>query len=163
LRQRRAFASGPWMHSKCEVEENQEGEGNLTAKPSEFRVSCLRVKAVECGNPSVNPLFIGRKRPLISRAARRFTFLPRRSPLTTVKFPSGRARLLPWRASAWAVRGSSEARFSPCAGLVVSSTHLQGRTTLTDEGLLLGKMVFGSVMPRPARRLASVHMRLRFV
>jgi hypothetical protein len=26
----------------------------------EFRVSCLRVTEVEWGNPSVNPLFIGR-------------------------------------------------------------------------------------------------------
>jgi hypothetical protein len=52
------------MRSKCEVEEKQEGEGNLTAKPSEFRVSCLRVTAVEWGNPSVNPLFYRAQAPV---------------------------------------------------------------------------------------------------
>jgi hypothetical protein len=57
----------------------------------------------------------------------------------------------------WAVRGSSEARFWPCKELVVSSAHLESRTALTDEGLLLGKMAFGSVMPRPARWLTSGH------
>jgi hypothetical protein len=57
-------------------------------------------------------------------------------------------------ASAWAVRGSSEARFSPCEGLVVSSAHLEDGTALTDEGLLLGKMAFGSFYhDRPGCRL----------
>jgi hypothetical protein len=59
--------------------------------------------------------------------------------------------------SAWAVRGSVEARFSPIKELVISSAHLESGTTLTDEGLLLGKMAFGSVMPRPARWLTSGH------
>jgi hypothetical protein len=44
------------MRSKYEVEEKQAGEGNLTAEPSEFRASCLRVTAVGWGSPSVNPL-----------------------------------------------------------------------------------------------------------
>jgi hypothetical protein len=51
--------------------------------------------------------------------------------------------------------------FSPCKESVVSSAHLEGRTTLTDEGLLLGKMVFGSVLPRPARLLVSAHVQFR--
>jgi hypothetical protein len=53
--------------------------------------------------------------------------------------------------------------FRPVKVLIVGSAHLKGRTTLTDEGLLLGKMVFGSVMPRPARCSASVSVRLRVV
>jgi hypothetical protein len=60
----------------------------------------------------------------------------------------------------WAIRGISEVRFLPCKKLVVSSDHLEGRTALTDEGLLLGKMAFGSILPRPARLLVSVHARL---
>jgi hypothetical protein len=40
---------------------------------------------------------------------------------------------------------SSEAHFSPCEELVVSSAHLEDGMTLTDEGLLLGKMAFGSL------------------
>jgi hypothetical protein len=43
--------------------------------------------------------------------------------------------------------------FSPCKELVVSSA-------LTDEGLLLGKMVFGSILPRPAGLSVSAHARL---
>jgi hypothetical protein len=53
--------------------------------------------------------------------------------------------------------------FHPVKVLIVSSAHLKGRTALTDEGLLLGKMVFGSVTPRPARCSASVSVRLRVV
>jgi hypothetical protein len=53
-------------------------------------------------------------------------------------------RLLLRSASAWAVRGSSEAHFSPCEELIVSSAHLEDGMALTDEGLLLGKMAFGS-------------------
>jgi hypothetical protein len=61
----------------------------------------------------------------------------------------------------WAVRGSSEARFLLCEELVVSSAHLEDGTALTDEGLLLGKMVFGSILPRPAGLSVSAHARLR--
>jgi hypothetical protein len=32
--------------------------------------------------------------------------------------------------------------------MVVSSAHLRSRTALTDEGLLLGNMAFGSAFPR---------------
>jgi hypothetical protein len=53
--------------------------------------------------------------------------------------------------------------FRPVKVLIVSSAHLKGRTALTNEGLLLGKMVFGSVMPRPARWSASIRVRLRVV
>jgi hypothetical protein len=62
-----------------------------------------------------------------------------------VKSPKGRTRLLLGSAPAWAVRGSSEARFSPCERLVVSSAHLEDGTALIDEGLLLEKMAFGSL------------------
>jgi hypothetical protein len=70
------------------------------------------------------------------------------TPVTTShngKFSKGSARLLLGSTSAWAVRGSSEAHSSPREGLVVSSAHLEVRTALTDEGLLLGKMAFGSL------------------
>jgi hypothetical protein len=63
--------------------------------------------------------------------------------------------LLPRQASVWAVRGSSEARFSPCKKLIVSSTHLESGTALTDVGLLLGKMAIGSVTPRTSLLLTS--------
>jgi hypothetical protein len=50
--------------------------------------------------------------------------------------------------------------FSPCKELVISSAHLEDKTALTDEGLLLGKMVFGSILPRPAGLSVSAHARL---
>jgi hypothetical protein len=61
----------------------------------------------------------------------------------------------------WAVRGSSEVHFSPYEELVVSSAHLEDGMALTDEGLMLGKMVFGSILPRPAGLSVSAHARLR--
>jgi hypothetical protein len=94
--------------------------------------------------PKGQPPFYSTSAPIISPVVSKFTFLPRRQPLTTVKFPKGNTRLLLGSASAWAVRGSSEARFSPSEELVVSSAHLEDGTTLTDEGLLLGKMAFRS-------------------
>jgi hypothetical protein len=45
----------------------------------------------------------------------------------------------------WAVCGSPEAHYSPYKELFVSSAHLESGTTLTDKGLLLGNMAFGSV------------------
>jgi hypothetical protein len=58
----------------------------------------------------------------------------------------------------WAVRGSSEAHSSPREGLIVSSAHLEFRTALTDEGLLLGKLAFGSLAHvRPGRRFQFAH------
>jgi hypothetical protein len=51
--------------------------------------------------------------------------------------------------------------FSPYEELVVSSAYLEDGTTLTDEGLLLGKMVFGSILPRPAGLSASARARFR--
>jgi hypothetical protein len=51
--------------------------------------------------------------------------------------------------------------FFTCEELVVSSAHLEDGTTLTDKGLLLGKMVFGSILPRPAGLSVSAHARLR--
>jgi hypothetical protein len=107
-------------------------------------VSWMQIAAVGWGSPRVRPLFIVHQCPIIAPVTGKFTFLPRRSPLTTVKGPKGSTRLLLGSASAWAVRGSSEARFSPCEELIVSSAHLEDGTTLTDEGLLLGKMAFGS-------------------
>jgi hypothetical protein len=109
-----------------------------------FHASWMQIAAAVCGSPRVSPLFIVHQRPIIAPVTSKFTFLPRRQPLTTVKLPKGSARLLPGSASAWAVRGSSEARLSPCEELVVSSAHLEDGTTLTGEGLLLGKMAFGS-------------------
>jgi hypothetical protein len=124
-------------------------------------VSWMQITAMGWGSPRVSPPFIVHQRPIIAPVTGKFTFLPRRLPLTTVKFPKGRTRLLLGSASAWAVRGSSEARFSPCEELVVSSAHLEDGTTLTDEGLLLGKMAFGSFLPRPAGLSISAHTRLR--
>jgi hypothetical protein len=107
-----------------------------------------RVVAAGCGRgvgqPKGRPPFYSESAPIITPVTSKFTVLPRRQPLTTVKFSKGSARLLLGSASAWAVRGSSEARFSPCEELVVSSTHLEDGTALTDEGILLGKMDFGS-------------------
>jgi hypothetical protein len=40
--------------------------------------------------------------------------------------------------------------FSPYEELFVSSAHLRSGTALTDEGLLLGNMAFGSILSRPA-------------
>jgi hypothetical protein len=64
------------------------------------------------------------------------------------KFSKGRACLLQGHVSVWAIRGSSEARFSPDKELVVCSALLGNRTALTDEGLLLGKVVFGTFFNR---------------
>jgi hypothetical protein len=109
-----------------------------------FHVLWLQVTAVGWVSPRVSPPFIVHQCPIIAPVTGKFTFLLRRPPLTTVKSPKGRTRLLLGSAPAWAVRGSSEAHFSPCGRLVVSSAHIGDGTTLTDEGLLLGKMAFGS-------------------
>jgi hypothetical protein len=102
------------------------------------------------GQPKGQSPFYSASAPIIAPVTGKFTFLPRRPPLTTVKSPKGRTRLLLGSPPAWAVYGSSEARFSPCGRLVVSSAHLRDGTALTDEGLLLGKMAFGSfVHDRP--------------
>jgi hypothetical protein len=77
------------------------------------------------GQPKGQPPFYSASAPIIAPIASKFTFLPRRQPLTTVKFSKGRTRLLLGSASTWAVRGSSEARFSPSEELVVSSAHLE--------------------------------------
>jgi hypothetical protein len=120
------------------------GEGNLTTVPSELS----RVVEAECsrrvGQPKGQSPFYSASAPIIMPVTGKITFLPRRQPLTMVKFPKGSTRLLLRSASAWAVRGSSEGHFSPSEELVVSSAHLEDGTTLTDEGLLLGKMAFGS-------------------
>jgi hypothetical protein len=119
-----------------------------------FHASWMQIAAVVWGSPRVSPLFIVHQCPIIAPVTSKFTFLPRRQPLTTVKFPKGSTRLLLGSASAWAVRGSSVARFSPCEELVVSSAHLKDGTALTDEGLLLGKMAFGSFYHvRPSCRI----------
>jgi hypothetical protein len=109
-----------------------------------FHASWMQIAAVVWGSPRISPLFIVHQRPIIVPVTGKFTFLPLRPPLTMVKFPRGSTRLLLGSASAWAVRGSSEARFSPCEELIVSSAHLEDGTALTDEGLLLGKMAFRS-------------------
>jgi hypothetical protein len=133
------------MQSKSEVETKAVGaEGNLTTVSSELSrvVDADRDRGV--GQPRGQSPFYSTSVPIIALVMSKFTSLPRRQPLTTVKFPKGSMRLLLGSASAWAVRGSSEARFSPNEELVVSSAHLEDGTALTDEGLLLGKMDFGS-------------------
>jgi hypothetical protein len=133
------------MQSKSEVETKAAvAEGNLKTVSSELSrvVDADRDRGV--GQPRGQSPFYSTSALIIAPVMRKFTSLPRRQPLTTVKFPKGSTRLLLRSASAWAVRGSSEARFSPSEELVVSSAHLKDGTTLTDEGLLLGKMVFGS-------------------
>jgi hypothetical protein len=150
------------MRSKCEVEQKQWGAKEILRQClRSFHISWLQITVVGWGSPRVSPLFIVHQRPIISPVAHKFIFLPQRSPLTMVKFPKGRTRLLLGSASVWAVRGSSEARFLLCEELVVSSAHLEDGTALTDEGLLLGKMVFGSILPRPAGLSVSAHARLR--
>jgi hypothetical protein len=44
---------------------------------------------------------------------------------------------------------------------IVSSALRRVRTALTDEGLLLGKLVFGSIAPARPRWKPSVYIRLR--
>jgi hypothetical protein len=100
------------MQSKSEVETKAAGpEGNLTTVPSELSrvVDADRGRGV--GQPRVQSPFYSSSAPIIAPVTSKFTFLPRRQPLTTVKFPKGSTRLLLGSASAWAVRGSSEAHF----------------------------------------------------
>jgi hypothetical protein len=133
------------MQSKSGVKTKAaEAEGNLTTVPSELSrvVDAGRGRGV--GQPKGQPPFYSTSAPIIAPVTSKFTFLHRRQPLTTVKFSKGSTRLLLGSASAWAVRGSSEARFSPSEELVVSSAHLEDGTALTDEGLLLGKRAFRS-------------------
>jgi hypothetical protein len=49
--------------------------------------------------------------------------------------------------------------FSPYEELFVSSAHLRSGTALTNEGLLLGNMAFGSIrsLPRVDRLLCATH------
>jgi hypothetical protein len=123
-----------------------------------FHVSWMQITAVGWGSPRTSPLFIVHQHPIIVPVTGKFTFLPRRPPLTTVKSPKGRTRLLLGSAPAWAVCGSSGARFSPCERLVVSSAHLEDGTALTDKGLLLGKMAFGSFYyVRPGSQFPPAH------
>jgi hypothetical protein len=124
------------MRSKCEAEQKQWGR----RKPYDSAFGAFTSRGCRSrpwGGSA--PLFIVHQRPIIASVTGKFTFLPRRPPLTTVKSPKGRTRLLLGSAPAWAVRGSFEARFLPCGRLVVSSAHLGDGTTLTDEGLLLVK------------------------
>jgi hypothetical protein len=135
------------MQSKRGVETEAAGAGRiLTAVPSELS----RVVGAGCGRgvgqPKDRPLFYSESVPIIAPVTSKFTVLPRRQLLTTVKFSKGSAHHLLESASAWAVRGSSEAHSSPLEELVVSLAHLEDRTALTDEGLLLGKMAFGSLV-----------------
>jgi hypothetical protein len=133
------------MRSKCEVEQKQRGTKEILQQClRSFHAPWMQIAAVGWGIPRVSPLFIVHQRPIIAPVTAKFTFLPRRPLLTTVKSPKGRTHLLLGSAPAWAVRGSSEARFSPCGRLFVSSAHLGDGTALTDEGLLLGKMAFRS-------------------
>jgi hypothetical protein len=101
------------MLSKRKVETEAMGAGgNLTALPSEL--SC--VVAAGCGRgvgqPKDRPPFYSKSAPIITLVTSKFTALPRRQLLTTVKFSKGSTRLLLGSASAWAVRGSSEAHSS---------------------------------------------------
>jgi hypothetical protein len=148
------------MRSKGEVETKQGGEENLTTEPSKFS--------------SFTAVGLGRRRGVSQESVRFYSALASVNPARIMqiylftliiashngKTSKGQVASFTGRASAWAVRGSSEVRFSPCKELVVSLAHLGGRTTLTDEGLLLGKMAFGSILPRSARLLVSVHTRL---
>jgi hypothetical protein len=151
LRLHRVSSSGPCMQSMCEVETKKwEARKILRLCFRSFRALWRQSAAVGWGSPRVSSLFYSASAPIITPISDKITFLPRRQPLTTVKFPKGSTRLFLGSVSAWAVRGSSEARFSPRDELVISSAHLEDGTALTDEGLLLGKMAFGSfVHARP--------------
>jgi hypothetical protein len=114
-RQRRIFFLGPCMQSKREVEQKRWGTKEiLRQRLRSFHTSRMQITTVGWGSPRVSPLFIVHQRPIIAPVTGKFTFLPRRPPLTTVKFPKGRTRLLLGSPPAWAVRGSSEVRFLPC-------------------------------------------------
>jgi hypothetical protein len=85
---------GAMTTNHYEVEEKWMGEGDLKAKPSEFKpLFADRNSGVGAwGSPRVGPLFIVRRRPIISRLTRSFTFLPRQSTLSTANY-SGAARV----------------------------------------------------------------------
>jgi hypothetical protein len=119
-------------------------EGNLTTVSSELSSVVDAERGRRVGQPEGQSPFYSASAPIIASVTGKCNFLPRRPPLTTVKSPKGITRLLLGSAPAWAVRGSFEARFSPYGRLVVSSAHLGDGMTLTDEGLLLGIMAFGS-------------------
>jgi hypothetical protein len=102
------------MQSKRGVETEATGAGgNLTAVLSELS----RVVAAGCGHgvgqPKDRPPFYSESALIIAPVMSKFTVLPRRQLLTTVKLSKGSARLLLEFTSAWAVRGSSEAHSSP--------------------------------------------------
>jgi hypothetical protein len=102
------------MQSKSGAETKAtEAQGNLTTVPSELS----RVVDAGCdrgvGQPKGRPPLYSTSAPIIAPVMSEYTFLPQRQPLTTAKLSKGSTRLLLGSASAWAVRGSSEARFSP--------------------------------------------------
>jgi hypothetical protein len=119
------------------------GEGDLTVETTGVQASHLSSTAAGWGNPRVGPPFIVCRRPIISRLMRVFTFLPSRTNLSMVISVGAPRVFLPGKSGVgrlWEFRSP----FSPSEELFVSSAHLRGGTALTDEGLLLGNMVFGT-------------------
>jgi hypothetical protein len=114
-------------------------EGNLMTVRSELSRVMDAERGRGVGQPKGQSPFYSTSTPIIAPVTGKFTFLPRRPPLTTVKSPKGRTRLLLGSAPAWAIRGSSEARFSPCGRLVVSSAHLGDGTASLMRGYCWGK------------------------
>jgi hypothetical protein len=66
-------------------------------------------------------------------------------PLITVNFPRGNARLFSGYHVSVGRSGEFRRPFFTPTRSIVSSAHRRLRTALTDEGLLLGKLVFGSL------------------
>jgi hypothetical protein len=148
------------MRSKCEVEEKQGGEGILTAEPSELSSFVAVDHGSGVGQPkSQSPFYSALAPDNLAGSTQIYLFTP------TITSHNGKVskgqntsftRMCVSVGRPWEFRSP----FSPCKELVASSAHLEDRTALTDEGLLLGKMVFISILPRPAGLLVSSHARL---
>jgi hypothetical protein len=112
------------------------------------------------GKPKDGPLYIVMSSDNRAGDDQNYLFTHRRL-LSTVNLAEGSARLFAnHRVS---VGRPGEFRRPPFTRLrlIVSSALRRFRTALTDEGLLLGKLVFGSIAPRPPTLAPSVCLRLR--
>jgi hypothetical protein len=131
----------------CETKESWQTKGALQCYHEGVSLSS-RTTAGEQGRPKVRPPFIVRRPPIILRLTHDFTLIPRYASLLTVTSLRANHVFLPVQKSVRAVRGSSEAHFRPIKS-VCKLGHLRSGTALTDEGLLLGNMAFGSVLSQP--------------
>jgi hypothetical protein len=108
-----------------------------------------RTTAGERGRPKVRPPFIVRRPLIISRLTHDFTFLPRYVSLLTITSLRAIHAFLPAKNQCGPSVGVPKPIFS-LQRVLVSSAHLRSGTALTDKGLMLGNMAFGSAPSQPA-------------